>query len=120
MPAACSPVQQQLQHRLRAGEGSVRGQEDGGVGEVVVAERRQQRLHQALKRSGADAADFARLQLADRVAWRQPVALGLNAHTHAHTTLVTTILLEDQIFPCSSTITFMHEEQVSFSCLYLK
>lgn len=59
--ARCSPVQQKLQHGLRAGEGSVRGQEDGGVGEVVVAERRQQRLHQALQRSGADAADFARL-----------------------------------------------------------
>lgn len=31
------PVQQKLQHSLCAGEGSVGGQEDGGVGEVVVS-----------------------------------------------------------------------------------
>lgn len=78
---AAPPVEQQLQDGLRAGEGSVGGQEDGGVGEVVVSGRRQQRLHQTLQCSGADASDFAGLQLAHRVAGRQAIPLRLNTHT---------------------------------------
>lgn len=72
------PVQQQLQYRMRAGKGSVGGEEDGGVGEVVVSESRQQRLYQALQSPSADAADFAGFQLAHRVAGRQAIALRLN------------------------------------------
>lgn len=79
-PHSRLPAQQELQHGLRAGEGSVGGQEDGGVGEVVVSERRQQRLHQTLQCSGTDAADFAGLQLAHRVAGRQTIPLRLNTH----------------------------------------
>lgn len=47
-----------------AGEGSVGGQEDGDVGEVVVIERRQQRFHQTCQGSCTDTSDFAGLQLA--------------------------------------------------------
>lgn len=59
-----------MQHGLRAGKGSVGGQEDGGVGEVVVIERCQQCFHQARQGSCADTSDFAGLQLADSVSGR--------------------------------------------------
>lgn len=59
-----SPVQEELQHRVCAGEGSVGGQEDGDVGKVVVIERCQQRFHQTRQGSGTDTSDFAGLQLA--------------------------------------------------------
>lgn len=77
------PVQQKLQYSPSAGEGPVGGQEDGGVGEVVVSKRRQQRLHQTLQCSSADASDFAGLQLAHRVAGRQTIALRLK-HRFSH------------------------------------
>lgn len=59
-----SPVQEELQHSLCAGEGSVGGQEDRDVGKVVVIKRRQQRFHQACQGSRTDTSDFAGLQLA--------------------------------------------------------
>lgn len=71
-------VEQQLQYGLRAREGSVGGEEDGRVGEVVVSERREQSLHQSLQRSSADTSDFAGLQLAHRVPRRQAIPFRLN------------------------------------------
>lgn len=71
-------VEQQLQYGLRAREGSVGGEEDGRVGEVVVSERREQSLHQSLQRSSTDTSDFAGLQLAHRVAGRQAIPFRLN------------------------------------------
>lgn len=65
-----SPVQKEMQHSLRAGKGSVGGQEDGGVGKVVVIERRQQCFHQTRQGSCADTSDLAGLQLADSVSGR--------------------------------------------------
>lgn len=73
-----------MQDSLCACEGSVGGQEDGGVGEVVVAEGGQQRLHQTLQRSSADTSDFAGLQLAHRVAGRQTVPLHLITNILLH------------------------------------
>lgn len=71
-------VEQLLQYGLRAREGSVGGEEDGRVGEVVVSERREQSLHQSLQRSSTDTSDFAGLQLAHRVAGRQAIPFRLN------------------------------------------
>lgn len=65
-----SPVQKEMQHSLRAGKGSVGGQEDGGVGKVVVIERCQQCFHQTRQGSCTDTSDFAGLQLADGVSGR--------------------------------------------------
>ena len=81
-PHSSLPVEQEPQHSGGAGEGSVRGQEDGGVGEVVVSKGREQRLHQSLQRSRADAADFAGFQLAHRVAGGQPIPLRLNTEVY--------------------------------------
>lgn len=67
---AVSPVQEEMQHSLRAGEGSVGGQEDGGVGKVVVIERCQQCFHQTRQGSCTDTSDFTGLQLADSVSGR--------------------------------------------------
>lgn len=50
-----------MQHRLCAGKGSVGGQEDGGVGKVIVIERRQQAFHQTCQGSCTDTSDFAGL-----------------------------------------------------------
>lgn len=71
-------VEQLLQYGLRAREGSVGGEEDGRVGEVVVSERREQSLHQSLQCSSTDTSDFAGLQLAHRVARRQAIPFRLN------------------------------------------
>lgn len=70
-------VQQQLQHGVCAGEGAVRGQEDAGVSEVIVPERRQQGLHQPFQRSRTDTPDLTGFQLAHCVARGQPVPLSL-------------------------------------------
>lgn len=72
-----TPVQQQLQYTLCGGKGPVCGEEDAGVGQVIITERCEKCLYQALKCPRPDTPDLTRLQLTHRVTWRQAVALCL-------------------------------------------
>lgn len=55
------PVEQQIQHLLGGGEGSVGAEEDGDVGGVFTPERRHHVLHQPLQRAGLDGPHLAGL-----------------------------------------------------------
>lgn len=57
----CSPLEQQVQHLLGGGEGSVGAQEDGNVGEVTALKGRHQVLHQLLQSASLHCAHLAGL-----------------------------------------------------------
>lgn len=64
-----TPIQEQLQYTLYGGKGPVRGEEDAGVCQVIITERCEECLYQALKCPCPDTPDLTRLQLTDRVTW---------------------------------------------------
>lgn len=72
-----TPVQQQLQYTLCSSKGPIRGEEDAGVGQVIITKRCEECLYQALQCPRPDTPDLTRLQLADCVTWGQAVTLRL-------------------------------------------
>lgn len=72
-----TPVQQQLQYTLCSSKGPVRGEEDAGVGQVIITECCEECLYQTFHSPRPDTPDLTRLQLADCVTWGQAVTLRL-------------------------------------------
>lgn len=61
MPDVTIPVEQEIQHLLGGGKGSVGAKEDGDIGGIFPPERQHHVLHQSFQRAGLDGPHLAGL-----------------------------------------------------------